>query len=106
MEKLNEDDNTTINAVWRSLSERQSEIESDINLFKQAKRKVIAKSAFFLGMHKGAKGKGVRFSDIKAISTEIFTEEEKKIHNSLKNAYARYNRMKDELENRLKVVVK
>ena len=86
-----------IEAVWKSLSEKKSEIESAVKLFQNAKRNLKIESSYLLNKMRGVKGEEARLLNINAIQKEIFSEEESKIHISFINACALFKKLSVEV---------
>lgn len=94
-ENLNKEDITTVDAILRSLTERQNEILSAKQGLLKNKAKLDRRIGFFYGMSKDIA------PDIENLFEEI-NKENKKLINIVENAFDRLNRLKDKLGKHVK----
>lgn len=96
-EKLNKEDKTTLDAVLRSLFERQNEILSAKQTLLKNKGKLDRRITFFYGMSKDIA------PDIENLFEEVNKENEK-LNNITEKAFARLDKLKDKLGKHVKTI--
>lgn len=95
IENLNKEDKTTVDAILRSLTERQNEILSAKESLLKNKAKLDRRISFFYGMSKDIA------PDIENLFEEIDKENEK-LNNIVEKAFGRLNRLKDKVGKHVK----
>jgi len=96
-EKLNKEDKTTVDAILRSLFERQNEIKSETQTLLKNKAKLDRRISFFYGMSKDVA------QDIEKLTKEIDKETEK-LNNFVQKAFDRLNRLRGKPDKQVKTI--